>query len=562
MANPVANKELRIRQKNTELKNTYNLIVEKFNQLQTFQKNEQASEFIRYWNKEQHPSWYLDGPETGRFDGINLYALKNFKFKNFSRPVTVAVLDGGVNINHVGIKDYVLINYNETPNNNIDDDKNGYVDDVYGWDFVGKDIEDSSLELTREYARCTYTRNKTPHCGNIIATYNFQRGKIEEIISDLRKAKQRFEQIQHDMKEIVSNGDSHTQDKIKTDALLASFDSKYVIGFERLQPAINRLTAQLEENYSADIEHVQKQTPNYHPNTRFYGSNDVIGTEPRHGTHVAGLVIRIFEEALGGKLNALLKLRILPVRVTPDGDERDEDVANAIRYAVDRGADVIQMSFGKSFSSPRGKQLVDEAVRYAQKKGVLLVHSAGNFGRRTTLETRFPNRFDQQNFAEFNNWIEVGNSTPSSTYSSEENTSLAAGSSNFGELVDVFAPGTDIYSTYSSSNTDNTTYRFMTGTSMAAPIVSGVAAVLKYQFPELDAAALRKIILESSRRYDFQPAIFYEVTYNQAYYLERSARVSGVDYNETEIPFCEASRTGGIVDLYRAVCMASGTSCK
>jgi subtilisin family serine protease len=253
---------------------------------------------------------------------------------------------------------------------------------------------------------------------------------------------------------------------------------------------------------------------------RFYGNNDVIGPDAGHGTHVAGSIAAVRNNGVG--INGVAtNVKIMAVRVIPNGDERDKDVANGIRYAVDNGAKIINMSFGKAFSPY--KRYVDEAVRYAESKGVLMVHAAGNDNKDNDLLPSFPSRFDKAEKREFNNWLEIGAS------SSKRGLNLPADFSNFGKkTVDFFAPGVDIYST-----TPDNTYDTYSGTSMATPTTAGVAALVLSYDPILTAEDLRSLLIDTSRRY---PKL---LVYRPG--------------SQEEILFSGLSTYGSVVDAYKAL---------
>jgi subtilisin family serine protease len=256
---------------------------------------------------------------------------------------------------------------------------------------------------------------------------------------------------------------------------------------------------------------------------RVYGNNDLKGPDASHGTHVAGIVGA--ERGNGIGVDGIAPaVRIMPVRVVPDGDERDKDVANAIRYAVDNGARIINMSFGKAHSPQ--KSVVDEAVRYADSKGVLLVHAAGNDAANLDTQPSFPVR-DYQAGGQPKLWIEVG----ASSYSAD---SLAASFSNYSRTrVDVFAPGVSILSTVPDNG-----YERNQGTSMAAPVVSGLAALIMSYYPQLTAEQVRAIILESATRFPNQ-------------------RVVKPGEEAGQVAFSELSATGGVVNAYEALRLAA-----
>jgi subtilisin family serine protease len=253
-----------------------------------------------------------------------------------------------------------------------------------------------------------------------------------------------------------------------------------------------------------------------------YGNNEVTVPDAMHGTHVAGIIGANRNNTIGVK-GVADNVRIMTIRCVPNGDERDKDVANAIKYAVDNGAEIINMSFGKPYSPE--KSWVDNAMKYAESKGVLLVSAAGNESEDIDEHIHYPTRILKTG-SEINNWITVGASN------FEEGENLPADFTNYGKKgVDVFAPGVAIYSTVPGSK-----YEEKQGTSMASPAVAGVAALLKSYFPALTAKQIKTIILEST------------------------AKLSGQEVNvpgeKVKKDFSELSKTGGIVNTYNAVKMA------
>jgi subtilisin family serine protease len=257
-------------------------------------------------------------------------------------------------------------------------------------------------------------------------------------------------------------------------------------------------------------------------NDRDYGNADITGPDALHGTHVAGIIAADRENNLGILGVAGSPVQIMGVRAVPNGDEHDKDVANAIRYAVDNGAQIINMSFGKYYSPQR--PAVDEAIRYAGQKGVLLVHAAGNESNNIDVVTHYPSPVPEKGAA-YANFITVGAS------GSTNDTQLSADFSNFGKRVDVFAPGVGIYSTLPGSKYGNES-----GTSMAAPTVAGIAAVLKSYFPQLTATDLKRIIMQSA--------------------APIHTKVAQPDTKKS-VDFAQLSSTGGVVNLYRAVELAA-----
>jgi subtilisin family serine protease len=219
-------------------------------------------------------------------------------------------------------------------------------------------------------------------------------------------------------------------------------------------------------------------------------------------------------------------VKLMMIRAVPDGDERDKDIGNAIRYAVDNGAQIINMSFGKDYSP--NKSVVDDAVRYADSRGVLMVHAAGNDGADLNASPQFPKPV-YLGGDRAQNWIEVGAS------SWKGGDGLAAEFSNYSRTqVDVFAPGVDILSTVPGNRYDRDS-----GTSMAAPVVSGLAALIMDYFPNLTATDVKRIIVTSTTRVD-----------------QMVVRPGGTD----SVSFASLSASGGIVNAYNAIKMAEQVS--
>ena len=294
-----------------------------------------------------------------------------------------------------------------------------------------------------------------------------------------------------------------------------------------LQEAVDYINGQLKYNLNPDLNTRSIVGDNYNnSNEKYYGNSDCKGPESFHGTHVAGIIAAKRNNGIGmdGICNSAL---IMSVRAVPNGDERDKDVANAIRYAVDNGAKIINMSFGKKY--PWDKKAVDDAVRYAASKGVLLIHAAGNDHVNIDSVSHFPCKsFLDGKTAE--NFIDIG------ALSWKQGDNLVADFSNYGKkTVDVFAPGVDIYSTAPENK-----YKNASGTSMACPVTAGVAAVLKSYYPFLTPVQLKEILLKSS---------------NTAYKnLILNTEVS--EGPSQAIAFGELSQTGGIVNLYKALQLA------
>lgn len=453
------------------------------------------------------------------------------------RTVVVAVIDGGVDTAHVDLRERLWRNEAETPGNGVDDDGNGYVDDVWGWNFIGgadgQNVHHETLEVTRLHAACQIG---TPPpsgltCDSIAEGYDERRNETEQTLEQIRQIGAAMEVIVPMLAQ-ATGVEEPTADDVRaletTDPRLGQAREIFLqldaagITPEELEEARGAYqdlleygldpTFQTRDLVGDDLENGSE---------RIYGNNDVMGPDAKHGTHVSGIIGATRGNGVG--MDGIAPdVRIMTIRAVPDGDERDKDVANAIRYAVDNGAHVINMSFGKAYS-PR-KELVDEAVRYADERGVLMIHAAGNDGEDLEVEPNYPNRtYADGGSAEL--WIEVG-------AADWKVDSIAAPFSNYGRTkVDVFAPGVDILSTLPGDAFDRED-----GTSMAAPVATGVAALLMSYFPELSAADVRRILLESA-----------------VPYADRTVPQPGTG---ALVPFGTLSVTGAVVNAYEAVRMA------
>ena len=431
--------------------------------------------------------------------------------------VQVAIIDSGIDIDHEDLTAEAWTNADEVPDNGVDDDDNGYVDDVHGWNFIGgpdgQNVNQDTYELTRIYVdlrarfqgvdsaavapdeRAQYQRYQ-----DIKGTFQKKRQQAERRLKRVRQAQTAVEtsaqilrtHLETDTLTQASIRDvsSPSQDVRRAKKTLQYFYDQGLTPSD-LRDYKDQLRRQVEYNYNPDFNPRPKVGDDYSDKTeRQYGNNDVVGPDASHGTHVAGIIGATRQNGLGIK-GIARGVQLMSVRTVPNGDERDKDVANAIRYAVDNGADVINMSFGKSYSPH--KDVVDAAVQYADSMGVLMVHAAGNDGANVDSTENFPSPYYQDG-GQARRWIEVG----ASSWKGDKQ--LAAPFSNYGaERVDVFAPGQSIYSTVPQNK-----YERNDGTSMAAPMVSGLAALMMAYYPSLSAAEVRSIILDTATRYPDQ----------------------------------------------------------
>ncbi|MFZ5978818.1 MAG: S8 family serine peptidase [Hydrotalea flava] len=507
--------------------------------------------------------WHLMDATKDKYYGISLNEAYQYLKANHikSTPVIVAVLDSGVDTTHEDLKGILWHNPKEIPGNGIDDDHNGYVDDVYGWNFLGNKNGENLKKAGDERSRVFYQFKNKFSGKNIDTTQFSQKDKYEYRI--WKMAADEMNKGNDDQMEIaflnitlnsIKKHDSLIQKEMGTKvyncAQLESFEpttpegKKAKFGYltlmkmvgidpdEKNTAVISELNDYIEGKQDALNE---KDTPpiNYRSKIvqdnynniqdKYYGNADVMGPDPMHGTHVTGIIAAQRNNGIGMD-GVADNVKVMMVRVVPDGDEYDKDIALGIFYAVNNGAKVINMSFGKSYSPQ--KYWVDSAVKYAEQKDVLIVHAAGNESADIDTKENYPNpHFLFQN-STANNFITVGASNDPSM-----GQGMAADFSNYGgKEVDVFAPGVKIYSTLPKKNE----YGNLRGTSMAAPIVTGLAAMIRSYFPNLTAVEVKQIIMASVLHPDSTLADFKPGT-------------------QQTIPFAALSKSGGIINAAHAV---------
>jgi subtilisin family serine protease len=508
--------------------------------------------------------WHLLDKTKDGFYGISANEAYDFvKSKNLkSNTVIVAVIDSGIDTLHEDLRPILWTNEKEIPGNGKDDDGNGYIDDIHGWNFIGgkdgRNVKEDSYEGARVYHSL-----KPKYEGRDIDTTQMAPDSLAEYKMWL-KAKQKIEGESQDgagfdlvmLKRAYNSAqksDSILKQALKKDTFtgndLDTFQATTVaekaakgglIYLFRANQMMETTNVEFLQGFGEFVsgeerkaESREKAPPAYRAeivgddeadiNDRYYGNNDIMAGTPFHGTHVSGIIAAVRDNNKGIQ-GIADNVRIMMVRAVPDGDEHDKDIALAIRYAVDNGAKVINMSFGKDFSPQ--KNWVDEAVKYAESKNVLLVHAAGNDGKDIDSADNFPNATLRAMHDRAKNWITVGASGDPNAGG------LTASFSNYGkEEVDVFAPGVKIY----SSVPGGTTYANAQGTSMASPVVAGTAAFLLSYFPTLSAEQVKDVIEKSAQA----PA--------------DSVRKPGSDETVVLSDIC---KTGGIINAYEAAKLA------
>ena len=489
-------------------------------------QQEQAPEPVDFETMLEPPKgWHHYDEQQTQFRGISSQQAYETILKNKSpqKEVVVAVLDGGVDTDHEDLKEVIWVNQDEVPGNNKDDDQNGYVDDVHGWNFIGgadgENVNHDTFELTRIYRRLnqqfgdvdTSSLNKEEQ-----EQYAYYQDIQSDYENEVKQLEQQYNNIQS-LEQSMQNADeiliehfgsaSYSYDQLQElqpssqELSFAKNVMSYVMENDIDSTLIADQKKQIYEfakyGYNPDFNPRDIVGDNYEDKTeRYYGNNDVAGPDPSHGTHVAGIIAAVRDNGVG--MNGVAtNTRIMAVRTVPNGDERDKDVANAIRYAVDNGADIINMSFGKGYSPY--KEVVDKAIRYADERGVLMVHGAGNEAQNNDQKANYPTDTYGSMLSDSSAtlWLEVG------ATSWEPNENFIANFSNYGnQTVDIFAPGVDIYSTMPDNK-----YKFQEGTSMASPVVAGTAALIMAYYPQLSASQIRRLLLDHSAKYPNQKVI-------------------------------------------------------
>lgn len=506
--------------------------------------------------------FHLDSKSDG-YNGVSTDKAYEELLKDMqSTTVVVAVIDSGVDTEHEDLAPVMWVNQDEIPDNGIDDDNNGYIDDIHGWNFIGGkngNVDEDTYEATRVYKKLKakygdmdgskLKGKKKREFDMYVKVKDEVEAKITQAETQLLTLASTESMIMGALDELSKALDDKPLTKENVDALDATdneslsvaqnimgrvfADGEEVGSIEDIREEVGEQIKDGGKYYQSQIDHAYNLE--FNPRTiigddysdsyqKGYGNNDYEGPDAFHGTHVSGIIaaVRNNDKGMNGIAN---NVRIMTVRAVPNGDERDKDVANAIIYAVENGASIINMSFGKGYSWD--KRAVDKAVKYAKKKDVLLVHAAGNAAQNNDTSENYPrdeyfkrNGKPKGKFAP--NWLEIG------ALSWKDGEDLPATFSNYGKKnVDIFAPGVAIYSTIPDDK-----YRNAQGTSMAAPVVAGVAAVLRSYFPTLSAEQTKNILMSSAIKSTEQ------------------VKVPGED---DKVPFSSLSVSGGIVNTYKAV---------
>ncbi|MFA5574633.1 MAG: S8 family serine peptidase [Brumimicrobium sp.] len=510
--------------------------------------NAQVEEEIINWYNNTKPGMSID---------------KAYKLLKKIEPETVVVgiVDSGIDVDHEDLKGQIWINSDEIAGNGIDDDNNGYIDDIHGWNFLGKsdgtNLEHARLDGTRIYARLKprfesiedesevaeedkkdyelYLKTKSFVETNFLQYSMILQKMVEyrdELLPTLMPNLAKALDVKEE--ELTEEMVKEWTPKSNEEAELKRFGSIVLAGEDLsnlLNRQINQIQSMVDYYYNPDFDDRAVIGDDYLDmnDLENYGNNDYEGPDALHGTHVGGIVAALRGNGLGGD-GVADNARLMSLRAVPDGDEFDKDIALSIRYAVDNGAKVINGSFGKAFSSLPHE--VYEALIYAQEHDVLFVHAAGNDAKDLAKEDNFPAVHYEFQDEPFTHVLTIGASTR------DDKGNLPAVFSNYGaDQVDIFAPGFEIYNAIPDNK-----YQKLQGTSMAAPMVAGAVALIKGYFPNLTMLEIKNIILDSGDDYSKT--------------LQRKPGTT------EKVPFGELSRTGKVVNLHKAVKMAKKISKK
>lgn len=504
-------------------------------------------------------TWYHKDFASTNVYGVNTQNAYKFLEAKGLKPKTVivGVLDSGVQVDHPGLIKNIWTNPNEIPNNGKDDDGNGYIDDVHGWNFIGGkngDVYDDNLEVTRvvkKYKPLFEGTNSTENKANQkkmpedFAMYMKSKDIFTKKSVEARQGYETYKKIQgliptmigmlngqNLTPEVLTSIKPTTQDQAMAASVLGQVSQDPVVmgkspaeveAFitKQMKEAVDYFEVQAMKQYNLDFDpRAELVGDNYDDySQKNYGNNHYADPKGEHGTHVSGIIAGLpqgkeIQYGVGYKV-----AKIMVVRAVPNGDERDKDVANAVRYAVDNGAKILNMSFGKPVSP--GKNVVWDAFKYAENKGVLLVKAAGNENEDVAEDVAYPTNFKDNNDAKpfINNMIVVGASTNNNEF-------LRADFSNYNQkMVNVFAPGEKIYATVPAGK-----YEYLQGTSMASPVVAGAAAILLAYMPNLTPSQIIESFVKTANK----------------------SSVNAMIKSNTNNRFDMISEAGGVIDVKKA----------
>lgn len=512
-------------------------------------------------------------------DGIPGISLEKWYHENKTKKnnsIIVALIDTQIDLKHEDLQGQFWTNSKEIPDNNIDDDHNGYIDDIQGWSFTGTknngyvvwsnyeyvrilrdwgplyqnktedQISQKEINDYKEYLKAAEMfRKKDSYYKNWLKSLNYNVSVFPLVKDTLKyffpKEDYTYQQLDSMYKIHKINDKSYIQRRNDKDKDLGALIDYMMINLET-----NQKTLEAIKDKQTQIDSVVNKNLNINYNERLsigdnpsilekgYGNNNISNTKEgyrliqNHSTMMAGVIGGNKNNTLGVK-GILQNVKFMPLNISPSGDEHDKDIAMAVYYAVDNGAKIINMPLGKEFSLH--KQWIIDAFKYAEKQNVLIVHSAGNSGLDIDKNPVYPNDTSLDINVEFcNNFITVGSTNHIL------NDKFVSNYSNYGkENVDLFAPGEEIYTTAAGNS-----YKVDSGTSLSTPMVSGTAALIWTYYPTLTAKEVKEIILNSGTSYDLEVII--------------------PGTKDKKIKFSELSKSGKVLNTYNAMILAKKVS--
>ena len=491
--------------------------------------------------------WPFSDPTQDSTLGMSVNKAYNLLKNKKSTPVIVAVIDNGIDLKHEDLQGVIWTNTKEIPDNGIDDDNNGFIDDIHGWNFLGNadgnNLKLETIELTRycAYFKKMYANKSENDFHDKDSAFEFQKyaTAIQEFTELVNKKHEELDTYQRFFVKYsdafnqvaafynrINFSEQEIRDIKETKGEL--YDAKTFLLYcldknitrDVIQKQISSCENELNTRLNMDLKNrteIVKDNPD-DINDSIYGNNKVDACGPYHGTGVASIIAALNNDK--GIDGIAQNVKIMTIRIVPNGDERDKDIALAIKYAIRNGASIINCSFAKKYTIH--PEYLTDAIEEAEKAGVLIVHASGNWASNNDKTPYYPTG-QLSNGKIANNWITVGASA------SKDDENLVAEFSNYGaKSVDVFAPGVNI-----KSCALNNKYDAGSGTSIAAPEVAGVAAVLKSYYPKLTAAQLKQILIRSV-------------------YIPKTKEVI-LPGDTKKVNFNRLSLSGGIVNLYKAI---------
>jgi len=441
-----------------------------------------------------------------------------YKTNNYpKKQIKVAILDTDFDLNHNMLLDLIAINKDEISRNNKDDNQNGFVDDYAGWNFLGIKNKDSALahvlmeetRILRKFDSLSYQtlkkRNKIPF------KYIEVKSSFDSIVKSLQRdinpyinIEENYTYVMDTLRKLIPDKislSSLTDYKTQNDTIMGYVNfAKYY--YENDFPydefidylKLKKLSLDICMNLSYDNRMLLQDKPN-NLRDKNYG-NPIFGKNIQllsHGTTVSGVIAHALLDSSNTKNKNTIPnypIKILPITFTGIGDFTDKDFYLGFKYAISNGANIINISQGKTFSMT--PKILFKALKLAKRRNVLVVMSAGNQAMSLDENWRFPQSISKLYEKNFSNVLIVGAS------SKKLNKNLLDEDSNYGlKSIDIFAPGEDIPTTL-----PNNEFTTKSGTSFAAPIVTNVAALLWSHYPKLKASEIKKIIMQSGAEYD------------------------------------------------------------